>query len=78
MSGVSDPDHELEQPLAEELSRERPTPRGSFRGALGRYLTAADPGYGPRPARLRPVVAAYVLTGLVLILGGLVLALATG
>ena len=78
MSGVSDPDHDLDQPLAEELARGRPTPRGSFRGALGRYLTAADPGYGPRPARLRAVVAAYVFAGLVLILGGLVIALATG
>jgi hypothetical protein len=78
MSGFCDPGHELDEPLAEQLARERPTPRGSFRGALSRYLTAEDPGYGPRPARLRPVVAAYVLTGLVLILGGLVLALATG
>lgn len=78
MTESSEPDQDLDQPLAEELSRQRPTPRASFRGALGRYLTAADPGYGPRPVHLRPLVAAYLLAGLVLLVAGLALALATG
>jgi hypothetical protein len=77
MSGTPEADHELDQPLADELTGRRPTPRASFRGALGRYLTDVDPGYGARPARLRALVAAYMLAGLLLLLGGLALALAT-
>ena len=69
---------ELDPRLAEQLTAERPTPSASFRGALGRYLSAADPGYGARPPRLRVLVAAYMLAGMLLILGGLVVALATG
>jgi hypothetical protein len=67
-----------EEPIAEDLARLRPAPGAAFRGALGRYLAASDPGYGPRPARLRRLVTIYMLTGLVLILGGLAIALATG
>lgn len=78
MSEASEPDHDLDQPLAEQLSRWRPTPRASFRGALGRYLAATEPGYGPRPARLGLLVFACLLAGLALMLGGLVLALASG
>lgn len=77
MSGTPETDHELDQPPADELTRLRPTPRASFRGALGRYLTGINPGYGTRPARLGALVAAYMLAGLLLILGGLALALAT-
>lgn len=69
---------DLDHGLAEALIDLRPTPTASFRGALGRYLTTADPGYGPRPARLHRLVAAYTFTGLLLILGGLAIALATG
>jgi hypothetical protein len=70
MSDVFD-DHEdegleldlSERELAERLSAERPVPAAGFRGALGRYLAAHDPGYGPRPEKLRLRVGAYVALG---------------
>ena len=71
------PEHERDFPLEAELLRERPVPRVSFRGALGRYLADRDPGYGPRPANLRALVAAYVLVGLLLMLVGLLVASGT-
>lgn len=49
--------------LGERLAGERPLPAGDFRGALGRHLAARDPGYGPRPARLRATVAMYLGAG---------------
>jgi hypothetical protein len=52
--------------LADHLTSGRPVPRAGFRGALGRYLAARDPGYGPRPDRLRLIVVSYVGGGLVL------------
>lgn len=61
----------VEPELADTLTRERPVPAPRFRGALGRYLTIQDPGYGPRPERLRMIVAAWVLAGVVLIAIGL-------
>lgn len=60
--------------LGEELVRQRPVPSASFRGALWRYLTGRHPGHGPRPERLRVLVAAYVLVGLLLMLVALLLA----
>ena len=54
--------------------RQRPVPSASFRGALWRYLADRDPGHGPRPERLRVLVAAYLLVGLLLILAALLLA----
>jgi hypothetical protein len=42
-------------------------PAAWFRGALGRHLAARDLGYGPRPERLRLMVAAYVGSGAALI-----------
>jgi hypothetical protein len=78
MSGES-PDPDVpDQSLADKLTRSRPAPRASFRGALGRYLAASDPGYGPRPARLWMLVGLYAAGGLLLILVGLIIALATG
>ncbi len=64
----------VDRELADRLSAERPVPAGGFRGELGRHLTARDPGYGPRPQRLRLIVAAYLVPGLVLILLGALLA----
>ncbi len=55
----------------ERLTRERPVPPAAFRGALGRYITARDPGFGPRPQRLWAMVAAYLATAALLILLGL-------
>jgi hypothetical protein len=55
----------------ERLSRDRPVPPAAFRGALGRYLAAQDPGLGPRPQRLWAMVAAYLATAALLILLGL-------
>lgn len=52
-----------EQQLARRLGAGRPVPAAEFRGALGRRLLADDPGYGPRPDRLRTVVAFYVAAG---------------
>ncbi len=57
--------------IDERLNRERPVPPAAFRGALGRYVAASDPGFGPRPARLWAMVAAYALTAALLILLGL-------
>jgi hypothetical protein len=61
-----------EHDLAERLHAERPLPAAGFRGALRRHLAAQDPGYGPRPERLRLVVAGYVTVGSVLIAVGAV------
>lgn len=56
-----------EAQLAERLSGERPLPAARFRGALGRYLAARDPGYGPRPERLRLIVLSYLAGGTALL-----------
>jgi hypothetical protein len=56
-----------ESRLAERLRDERPVPPAGFRGALGRHLGALDPGYGPRPGRLRLLVGGYIATGAALI-----------
>lgn len=62
--------------VAERLDRDRPTPAVGFRGALGRYLVARDPGYGPRPHNLYALVGGALVSGGVLI--GLGLVQATG
>ena len=67
MAGEPGP-HERE--LAERLAGDRPAPTAGFRGALGRRLAARDPGYGPRPERLRLIVAGYVAAGSVLLVLG--------
>jgi hypothetical protein len=59
-----------EQNLADRLRLVRPVPGAAFRGALGRSLAARDPGYGPRPERLRLIAASYIGAG------GLLIALA--
>jgi hypothetical protein len=58
--------------LAMHLTLARPVPRAGFRGRLGRHLAGRDPGYGPRPERLRLMVAGYLGTGgLLIVLVGL-------
>jgi hypothetical protein len=59
-----------EQELSERLRIARPVPSAGFRGALGRRLAERDSGYGPRPERLRLMVAGYLGAG------GLLIALA--
>jgi hypothetical protein len=49
--------------VAERLQAGKPVPAAGFRGALGRYLAASDPGYGPRPQRLRLMVGAGLAGG---------------
>jgi hypothetical protein len=56
-----------EQELADGLTIARPVPAAAFRGRLGRYLGERDPGYGPRPERLRLIVVCYLGAGGVLI-----------
>jgi len=56
-----------EEEVGVRLAEQRPVPGAGFRGALRRHLAARDPGYGPRPAGLRPMVAAYVGAGTCLI-----------
>ena len=56
-----------EQNLAAALRIARPVPGAGFRGALGRHLAEHDPGYGPRPERLRLMVGGYLGAGGVLI-----------
>ena len=63
-----------EHELAHRLGAERPVPAAGFRGALGRHLAARDPGYGPRPARLRLFVSVYLGTGGLLIVAGALVA----
>ena len=63
--------------LEAELARKRPVPRAAFRGALARHLADRDPGYGPRPANLRALIAGCTLAGLLLILLGLLVATGT-
>ncbi len=61
-----------ERELADRLSSERPVPDAGFRRALESYLAVRDPGYGPRPDRLRLVVSAYLGSGsLLIVLGAL-------
>jgi hypothetical protein len=80
---TSQPDNELEldagmRELADRFSAGRPVPAASFRGALGRHLARRDPGYSPRPARLRLYVTSYIATGGVLIALGALIASAGG
>ena len=56
-----------ERQVADRLGGERPVPTAGFRGALALRLAAIDPGYGPRPERLRLMVAAYFGVGSMLI-----------
>lgn len=74
MTDPADSNGELsgeEQALASDLAAERPVPAAGFRGALGRYLAEHDPGYGPRPPRLRLIASGLVSGGLVLMAVGL-------
>lgn len=69
---MTDDDHVDEDLTGEELVlaerlEERPAPAPSFRGALSRHLAAGDPGYGPRPERLRLTVLGYLAGGLLLL-----------
>jgi hypothetical protein len=56
-----------EQRLGEQLAAQRPPPAAGFRGALRRRLVAEDPGYGPRPPRLRLTVGGWLAGGALLI-----------
>lgn len=56
-----------ERELAQGLTIARPVPRAGFRGRLARHLAQRDPGYGPRPERLRLLVAGYLGAGGLLI-----------
>jgi hypothetical protein len=61
-----------EQHVADGLRIARPVPAAAFRGRLGRQLAERDPGYGPRPERLRLIVAGYMgAGGLLIALAGL-------
>lgn len=52
--------------VGSRLAAERPVPPADFRGSLGRSLLDDDPGYGPRPQRLRMAVVTYLGAGLAL------------
>jgi hypothetical protein len=70
---MSDEPHSLtafegaEDELANRLRIARPVPPADFRGRLGRHLAERDPGYGPRPERLRLIVGSYLGAGGLLI-----------
>jgi hypothetical protein len=53
------------------MLHDRPSPTPGFRGALGKWLSAQDPGYGPRPRRLWTTVGICCALGLGLVLAGL-------
>ena len=79
MTEPSDIDAHLDSPdrdLAGRLVAECPVPGADFRGALGRRLRSEDPGFGPRPERLRSLVVLYVSAGMALTGLGALLALA--
>lgn len=59
-----------EHRFGERLSARRPVPTAAFRGALGRHLAASDPGYGPRPERLRLRIAGFLAAGSLLVIVG--------
>ncbi|MGZ6616607.1 MAG: hypothetical protein ACXVFQ_19555 [Solirubrobacteraceae bacterium] len=69
LHGPSEPDP-ADQDTADSLRIARPVPAAAFRGRLRRQLSDRDPGFGPRPERLRLIVAGYVVAG------GLLIALA--
>ena len=69
------PDTTEERDLTDRLTASRPLPSPGFRGSLWQHLSVLDPGYGPRPARLRLIVACYLALGLLLIGLGALLAL---
>jgi hypothetical protein len=74
MSADAESDEPLgaqERELAARLESDRPLPGTGFRGVLGRHLEATNPGYGPRPDRLRLTVGAYLAAGLLVLLLGL-------
>jgi hypothetical protein len=56
-----------EQRLGELLAAQRAAPAAGFRGTLRRHLAAEDPGYGPRPPRLRLNVGGWLAGGALLI-----------
>jgi hypothetical protein len=56
-----------DQRMGEWLQAATPVPAAGFRGALNRYLRRRDPGYGPRPPRLRLISAACAGGGVVLL-----------
>lgn len=60
-----------EQELADQLTTRRPVPPAGFRGALGRWLSERDRGYGPRPQHLRLMVVGCVGAGTALAAVGL-------
>lgn len=68
-SGQSNHDDQVSErdALAELLGAGRPVPSADFRGALGRYLDERDPGYGPRPTRLRSISFACLVASVALL-----------
>lgn len=58
---------EFDQELESCLRIARPVPPAAFRGRLGRHLAERDPGYGPRPERLRLIAVGYLGAGGLLI-----------
>jgi hypothetical protein len=75
-AGRDDEHDDVEREVAERLTQQRPVPAAGFRGALGRRLADRDPGFGPRPEHLVPLVSAGLGGGLALI--ALAALLATG
>lgn len=66
---------EADTPIEVLLSHERQIPHPGFTDALGRWVAANAPAYGPRPEHLHHWVGACLLLGAVLILFGLFIAI---
>ena len=66
LPNTPDPESD-EHELAEQLRMARPVPAVGFRGGSTATWPGGIPGYGPRPERLRLLVACYIGAGGVLI-----------
>jgi hypothetical protein len=65
----------IEEAFGEALGARRPVPGGVFRGALGRYLAAQDPGLTSRPPHLWRIVGLLLVAACTLLVIALLLAL---
>ena len=72
--GGTEGNDQVDEVFGDRLRAIRPVPSPAFRGTLQRRLVILDPGYGPRPEKLRTSVALWIFAGLLLLALGAVVA----